>query len=82
MFCFWCEEGEVPKYMRKKGYVWIHLRCWTKLNDLRMDIDGVKELLEKRRHTKTIERFLKRMEDFNKKWDAFMDTIKEVWKKC
>lgn len=80
MFCFWCQEGFLPRYMEEKGFVWVHLKCFTELNDIRMDYEGIKEILEAKEKSEPVERFLKRMEEFTEKWDELMNDLKWMQK--
>ena len=82
MFCFYCEDGVLPKNLREKGYVWLHLDCFEKLDDLYRDTQHVKKILEgKYRGTKldeNVEKYLKRMQDFEEHWVKLMNKIKKL----
>lgn len=77
MFCFWCEPGNLPKNLREKGFVWIHLDCLQELMDFKDDIKSVQKILKGEKN-ETIESFLKRMQDFDKKWTNITNQLKEL----
>ena len=77
MFCFYCESGNVPKNLEKKGFIWIHLDCFMKLNNFKNDLTSVKEILEGMGSNETIESFINRMQEFDKKWDNTTKILKE-----
>ena len=64
MFCFWCESGKIPKNLREKGFVWIHLKCIIEISNLKQDIDSLKKILSNEKD-ETITSFLERMTNFD-----------------
>jgi len=66
MFCFWCETGRIPRNLEEKGFVWMHLECFMNITNLHHDIKSIKERLEGR-NSEPVERFIKRMEEFDKR---------------
>ena len=75
MFCLWCQYGNVPKSLNEKGFVWVHLSCLMELQDFRQDTKAIKEILEGKRN-ESIEVYLERMQNFDKKWNNSMKLIK------
>lgn len=77
IFYVLCESGIVPRNLREKGFAWIHLDCMMKLFHFRSDMKTIKEFMEGKRTNDTVERFLERMEEFDKKWEKTTSFLKE-----
>lgn len=77
MFCFLCHSGKVPKNLRDKGFVWVHLDCIMELFDFHNDFKTVKEILAGNRN-ESVEAFLTRMYKFDEKWKNTLQFIKKL----
>lgn len=76
MFCFWCQSKSIPKRMREKGFVWLHEKCFGEIIDFKDDLKKVREIIEgKEEKSETVERFLRRMEQF----DAHFKELEKVF---
>ena len=80
MFCFWCQTGNVPKNLQNKGFVWIHLDCLMEINDFRQDTKAIQEIIKGKRN-ESIENYLERMQEFDRKWNNSMKLIKQLEQK-
>ncbi len=78
-WCVWCElPGPLPKIYYEKGLLWIHEECFQKIIDLHDDIKKVKKLLEKHKDIREIQNFLRRIEEFEKRWKGVQETLKAL----
>ena len=63
----------------KNGIVWIHEKCFFEITEMVSDIKKVKKILEgkleKWEHPDTVVSFLKRMDDFRRRWEGSMRLI-------
>ena len=82
-WCVWCES---PKNSEpQNGYYWIHMSCAEKLMDIKSDLNNIQKILErKHRRNKeneneliTVDKFIKDMEIFNRRWEGTMKIIKD-----
>jgi len=83
-WCVWCESPENSE--PKNGYYWIHMSCAEKLMDIKSDLNNIQEILE-RKHRRnreneneliTVDKFIRDMEIFNRRWEGTMKIIKEL----
>jgi len=74
MWCFWCEDGYLPKNMARKGYVWVHLKCLEELLNMREDVNAIKRILAGEQD-ETVQHFLNRIGDFDRRWENTMKII-------
>lgn len=77
MFCFWCQIGKVPKNLIEKGFVWLHIDCLNELMNLRQDNRALREILQGKKN-ETVENYIIRMNDFDKKSKILMDKLKKL----
>jgi len=80
MFCILCQTGTIPKNLKEKGFVWVHLDCFMELFDFRNDFKTVKDILSGNRN-ESIEKFLTRMYKFDERWKNTMKILKKSLKK-
>ena len=78
MFCMLCQVGSIPKNLQEKGFIWVHLDCMMKLFDFKSDMESIKEFLEGKRTNESVESFLERMAEFDKKADNTIKLLKET----
>jgi hypothetical protein len=69
--------GTVPKNLNKKGFVWIHLKCFLEITELKDDIKSVKEILAGQKN-ETVERFLQRMEQFDAHFERLAEKLQFI----
>lgn len=81
-WCCWCESGttyESSRIFREKGLLWIHETCFRELMEAGDNIKHIREIIEgKAKVDETVERFLKRVEDFDRRWNNAMKMLKEL----
>jgi len=68
----------------RNGMVWIHESCFLEITDLLGDIKHIRALLDGKEpgpKGDTIEDFLKRTEDFKKRWNNSMELIEKLKKR-
>ncbi|UCD07128.1 MAG: hypothetical protein JSW41_04855 [Candidatus Aenigmatarchaeota archaeon] len=75
-FCLWCETGDEDDL--EDGMFSIHPSCFHKMSDAKDDIKSVKKRLDRGETTEEIVRFIKRMEDFDRRWEGTENLLKEM----
>lgn len=58
--------------------MWIHLKCFEEITDLRSDIEKVLQLISEGEKSEILENFLTRMNEFDKRFEIIRKKLNKM----